>query len=54
MNMLHSCIFIHHVISSGCARTEGYYKISMKEKASYLQHAYNQQKAVEKAKALVC
>ncbi|XP_045173499.2 histone-lysine N-methyltransferase SETD1B-like [Mercenaria mercenaria] len=37
---------------TGCARTEGYYKISMKEKASYLQHAYNQQKAVEKAKQL--
>lgn len=37
---------------TGCARTEGYYKISMKEKASYLQHAYNQQKAAEKAKLM--
>ncbi|XP_052800564.1 histone-lysine N-methyltransferase SETD1A-like [Mya arenaria] len=37
---------------TGCARTEGYYKLSMKEKASYLQHAYNQQKAAEKAKAM--
>ncbi|KAL4223429.1 Histone-lysine N-methyltransferase setd1b [Mactra antiquata] len=37
---------------TGCARTEGYYKLSMKEKASYLQHAYNQQKAAEKAKQM--
>ena len=38
---------------SGCARTEGYYKLSMREKAKYLQHAYNIQLAAEKAKQLV-
>ena len=37
----------------GCARTEGYYKLSMREKAQYLQGAYNQQLAAEKAKQLV-
>ncbi|WAR03387.1 SE1BA-like protein [Mya arenaria] len=42
----------YNIFNGGCARTEGYYKLSMKEKASYLQHAYNQQKAAEKAKAM--
>ena len=41
------------LLLSGCARTEGYYKLSMREKAKYLQHAYNIQLAAEKAKQLV-
>ena len=45
--MLAFCFF------SGCARTEGYYKLSMREKAKYLQNAYNIQLAAEKAKELV-
>ena len=37
----------------GCARTEGYYKQSVGEKVQYLQGAYYQQLAAEKAKQLV-
>lgn len=37
----------------GCARSEGYYKLTMMEKAGYLRHAHIQQKAAEDMKKIV-